>query len=138
MHKNLEKINKIRRKLKDMQIVVIPNSGINISCVLCGTKNVTTTLNGEDVSDQENIDGVEIKFTECHHFEGTWTNEGVEVDKNRIIQEAYDKTKEIENQIMELFNTKSEQLEKKSTEEFEKKSEEISKAERDEYFKKDL
>ena len=53
-----------------MQILAINNSGINISCVLCGTKNVRTTVNGKDVSDQDGIDmdRVEIKFRKCPHF----------------------------------------------------------------------
>ena len=79
-----------------MQILAINNSGINISCVLCGTKNVRTTVNGKDVSDQDGIDmdRVEIKFRKCPHFEGIWTNDGVEVDKNGIIQAALDKAQD--------------------------------------------
>ena len=113
-----------------MQNITILNSGISTSCIVCGTKNVRLTLNGKDVSDQETIDkNVKVEYTACPHFEGYWTNEGVEVDKNGIIHNALNKENDIMMQMVNLVNPKCEELEKSCGE-----RKEISKSERDEYW----
>jgi hypothetical protein len=48
-------------------------------CAYCGTKNVY-------------FNDIEFKVNQCFHFEGFWTNDGIEYDKNGIIENAVDDT----------------------------------------------
>tara|TARA_B110001454_G_scaffold180103_1_gene173603 strand:- start:72 stop:377 length:306 start_codon:yes stop_codon:yes gene_type:complete len=44
-------------------------------CAYCGTKNVE-------------LNPAEVEVNQCFHFEGFWTDDGIEYDKNGIIENA--------------------------------------------------
>ena len=46
-------------------------------CLYCGTKNVF-------------LEDGNLRCTQCPHFEGCWTDDGIEYDKNGIIEKFYD------------------------------------------------
>ena len=53
-------------------------------CVYCGTKNLY-------------FNDVEFKVNQCFHFEGFWTDDGIEYDKNGIIEKFYDSNMTVNN-----------------------------------------
>ena len=53
-------------------------------CAYCGTKNVE-------------LNPAEVEVNQCFHFEGFWTDDGIEYDKNGIIEKFYDSNMTINN-----------------------------------------